>query len=417
MKTKNRQLFWASIIGNVLDHYDTALYGLIAPILAPLFFPNKDATRSLLFTYLLMSVSLISKPLGSLFFGSLSLKRGPKQALMFSLCGIGLSTGAMGILPTYTKIGALAPFLLSGCRLIQGFFAAGEQSIGNLFLLEKIQEKNRGKVNSAFNSSCVVGIFMASISVILVLHSKTPSSLWRLPFLAGSLTALIGLYVRKRLPETPHSPKAPFLKPSLKTNTGPFLRIILASGLTYLTYSVPFVFFNHFIPLVTNITLSQMIHYNSLFLLIDFLLLPLFGTLSDRFNPIRWMAFSSLLLAITTIPLFLLLPQAGLFTVLSIRLWIVLLGLAFLAPLQGWFFSLFSRDQCYLLSGLGYSLGVELLGKTTPTICLFLWYQFQTPIAPASYVLFIALGAGVAVLTGPQKAPRIALSQERNLNR
>ena len=332
---------------------------------------------------------------------------------MFSLFGIGLSTGVMGILPTFKEIGAMAPLLLSICRLIQGFFAAGEQSIGNLYLLEQTQEKNRGKVNSAFNSSCVVGIFMASIAVTLVLHTKTPHSLWRLPFLGGSLTALISLYVRKHLPDTPHSPIAP-LKFSLKTTKGPLLRIILASSLTYLTYSIPFVFFNHFIPLITDIPLSQMLHYNSLFLLIDFLLLPLFGTLSDRFNPVRWMASSALLLGVTAIPLFLLLPQATLFTVLAVRLWIVLLGLAFLAPLQGWFFSLFSRDQCFLFSGLGYSLGAELLGKTTPTICLFLWYQFKNPTAPAFYVLFIALAAGWAVLTSQHQSAQIPAQDEQS---
>ncbi len=399
----NRRLFWAFIFGNLLDHYDTALYGLLAPILAPLFFPNLSTIPSLIFTYLLMSVSLFTKPLGSLFFGKYTLKSGPKEAMMLSLFGLALSTGLMGILPTASKTGLLAPFCLAICRLIQGFFAAGEKSIGNLYLVEQAPKRDRGKASSAFNTSEIGGILLASFIATLVTRSSSPHTLWRLPFLAGSFTALIGIFVRNYLPDTPllttiSHQKYPLIK-TLKRNKSALLRIIFASSFTYLTYSIPFVFFNSFIPLITDISLSSMLQYNTLFLLLDLLLLPLFGRISDRFNPLKWMATSALFLAASALPLFFLLPHANILTIFLVRLWIVLTGLAFLPPLQGWFLSLLSREECYLLSGFAFSLGAEIFGKTTPAICLFLWFQFKTTAAPALYIIFIALCTGISVLT------------------
>jgi MFS family permease len=398
----NKKPFWACVVGNVLDHYDTALYGLLAPLFAPLFFPREDLTISLLLTYLLMSTTLLSKPLGALFFGRFALKKSPKNALTLSLLGLALTTGLMGILPSYSSIGPWAPVGLALLRLVQGFFASGEQSVASIFLVDQADEAHRGKASSFYHASTIAGILLASLLASLVTMSHNPN-FWRLPFIAGLFTGLLGLILRGSMPQTSTFSLSKPLKISIHTHKWNLLRIFFASSFTYLTYCIPFVFLNGFVPLITSITLAEMLKLNTLLLMLDFCLLPLFGFLSDYIDKTKMMGISALLLTASIIPLFFFLPGAKITTISLIRIWIVLLGLAFLAPLQAWFLTLLSKEQSYQLCGFGYTLGSELFGKTTPAICLFLWHQFHSPLAPAVYITALSFAASLSVLSTLKK--------------
>ena len=136
-----RQIIGATLIGNTLDHYDTALYGFLAPFFASVFFPNEDPIVALIYTYGLMSASLIARPLGALFFGRWGAQLGGKRSFIISLVGLSLTTGCMGLVPGYDSIGRAAPILILFLRFGQGFFAAGETTIAPLFILNYIKQK------------------------------------------------------------------------------------------------------------------------------------------------------------------------------------------------------------------------------------------------------------------------------------
>jgi len=382
------------LLGNVLDHFDTALYGFLAPYIAPLIFPESSPVVQLIKTYGLMSASIATRPLGAWFFGYMAARYGSKFALSSSLTGLALVTCAMGLIPSYAEVGELAPLILAFLRILQGFFAAGEMTIAPFFLLELEQPEKRGFADSMYGSSTVLGELLASFAAVLVSVSKNPELFWRLPFLASALTAFVGIYLRLKIPETnilyEKSRKPINFAEKINGNKAIFLKVIFISGLSYITYSIPFIFFNNFIPQITDITYSQMIQLNISLLAMDMFMFPLFGWLSDRINPARLMALMAALLTIAIIPLFLLLNQATLITVSSVRVIIILIGLGFNAPLHAWFMTQYPGPERYTIIGLGYSLGSELFGRSAPALCLMLWHITKSPLGPAFYLASLA---------------------------
>ena len=126
-----------AMVGNILEHYDHALFGLLAPFLAPLFFEEKDPLTALILTYGMLPFGILMRPLGSLFFGWIGDLFGRTRALFFSLLGMAAVTFAMGCLPTHVEVGYLAPLLLALGRILQNFFAAGESVGGAIYVLER----------------------------------------------------------------------------------------------------------------------------------------------------------------------------------------------------------------------------------------------------------------------------------------
>ncbi len=391
------KFFTSSLVANVLDHYDSALYGLLAPFIAPLVFQDQDPVSRLILTYGLMSIGFITRPLGSWFFARLAYHRSAKEVFTSTLLGMALTTVGMGLLPTHVSIGIGSPILLALIRALQSFFAAGEATISPLLMLQYAEPKRLGFTGSLYQSSIVLGILLASVLASFVSYFPQYPDLWRLPFLLGSLTALAGWFIRYRcrefienIPEPKASPSPNFWL-NVRADKMKFLRVVMASSFTYLTYSVPFVLFNTFVPLVSTISLSEMLVLNTGLLVFDMFLVPVLGAMIDRANATQVMFYAALILGCLIIPFFMYLPSSTLIGITLVRIVIVVLGLIFLAPLQGWFYKQYAGPEKYMLIGLGYALGSEVFGRSLPSICLWLWHKTNFVIAPAIYLAFLCL--------------------------
>lgn len=401
----SKKSIWVGLIGNMIDHYDTALYGFLAPFIAPLIFPDNTLAVALIKTYGIMSLSLVMRPLGALFFGSLGARYGAKIALAYSLTGLAVVTCAMGFLPTYAYAGGFSCWMLAFLRLAQGFFASGETTIAPFFILDNQQQKKRGLTDSIYQSSTVMGELLASLAAVLVSSSSHIELYWRIPFWISSITACIGIYLRIRakenylslLPTTTHINILSAIR-RYKVN---FLRVIIASGMSYITYSIPFIFFNSFIPQISAVTYKEMMTLNTTLLALDMLALPLFGILADKVSPARLMSFMAALLALFTLPLFLMLNGAGLIFIIGLRIFIVLIGLGFCASIHAWFMTQFHGPERYVLVGLAYSFGSEALGRSAPAICLLLFNLTHSPAAPALYIVAVSSLAWIALRPVP----------------
>lgn len=398
---KHIRFFVTSLLGNSLDHYDLALYGLLTPFIAQQFFQNQDPISGLILAYGLMSVSLITRPLGSWFFGKLVYKRTPKEIFSITLLGMACTTTGMGLLPSYHALGVLAPLLLSFLRALQGFFSAGEATIAPLLMLKHTPPKHLGLVGSLYQSSTVLGILLASCLCSVVGYFPEYPELWRVPFLLSSLTAIAGWFIRYQFCEyeehfaaTIKISASYFLNMVLREKLK-FLSVVMTSAYSYITYSIPFVLFNTFVPLVTHVSLADMLVLNSTLLVFDMLLIPVLGALIDLGNGAKIMALSALTLAVLLVPFFLYLPSASLFEVTAIRIVIVIIGLLFLAPLQGWLYRQYEGKEKYLLIGLGSQIGTELFGRSVPFVCLLLWHHTHWVGTPAIYLAILCLITGV----------------------
>ncbi|MES2273329.1 MAG: MFS transporter, partial [Chlamydiota bacterium] len=186
----------AGLIGNVLEHYDHALFALLAPFIAPLFFQNQDPLTALILTYGILPLGLLTKPLGSLFFGWIGDRIGRREALFYSLFGMAMVTVGMGSLPLYAQAGIWAPVLLSLGKMLQSFFAAGESTGGAIFVLEQTPLSKRTLLSSFYGASTMIGILIASGWVALLGSQGSLEKGWRFLFWAGGLTAFIGAFLR-----------------------------------------------------------------------------------------------------------------------------------------------------------------------------------------------------------------------------
>jgi MFS family permease len=404
-KNKNsKTIFWSSIIGNSLDHYDSALYMFLAPFMAPIFFPKSDPVVALILFYGLKSLGIFARPFGAIIFGHLALRHSVKKLLIITLTGVAISTFLIGIIPGYNKIGIAAPILLMVVRTIQGFFASGEHNIAALFILDHVGKDNYGKASSYYLCSTMAGSLLASLAAVIVSQSSDPSQAWRIAFLVGIITGGFALILRltTTFPDDNHCIKNEELKKSiniLKQNKWKLLKIIFISSLTFVTYSVPFIFFNSFIPLFGKLKTEDLLIHNTILLVIDILMIPIAGYLADKFNVAKWMAGMAFIIAITIVPIFYLLPYLDILGVTAARIWIIILGVGFVAPLNSLLFQMKRGKEKYLLTGFGYAIGTELLGRNSTAVCLGLWYFTENTVIPGLYLCLIASCATIAVFS------------------
>lgn len=395
LRSNPKLLFWSTIIGNILDHYDSALYAFLAPFLAPIFFPDSNPVVGLILVYGLKSSAMLTRPLGAAFFGYLAIKHSIKNILALTLIGVAICTFFIGIIPTYNDIGILAPILLAVIRAVQGFFAAGEHGIAALFMLDLNNDnKKHGKSSSYYLCSTMAGSLLASLAATLVSLAPNPELYWRFAFIFGLLTAIIGIYIRLIVKyDTNNSIKKEKENQTtvklLSTNKSKLFKIIIISSFSFLTYSLPFIFFNGFIPLISEVKKSDLLIHNTILMAIDIALLPIIGLIIDRFNFAKWMGTMSFLLTISIIPIFYSLPHLSVLGVTFVKLWIIVLGVAFVCPLYALLFKMLQGQGKYLVTGFGYSIGTDLIGKNIPAICLALWYSYDNLLAPSLYIAAI----------------------------
>ncbi len=403
-KTKNSKLiFWSGIIGNSLDHYDSALYAFLAPFLAPVFFPDTEPLVALILVYGIKSFGIFTRPVGATLFGYLALKHPPQKLLSITLTGVAISTFCIGFIPSYESIGILAPILLAIIRAIQGIFAAGEYNIAALFILEHVGDsKNQVKASSFYICSTMIGTLLASGAAAVVSISSNPSYYWRIAFLLGLITAITGIILRSKTvfitkPITQKKQVKPFS--AIANNKLKLIKIIPITSFSFLTYVIPFIFLNNFVPLFSDINTSDLLIYNTFLLIIDILMIPFCGHLANKFNIAKWMAYMSSLLAVTIIPIFYILPSLSIIGITIAKMWIIIIGVAFVAPLNVLLFRMIPTNEKYLVTGLSYAIGTELLGRSATTICLTIWYYTNITWMPAIYVVFVSILASIALFS------------------
>ncbi len=408
---------FAGMVGNFLEHYDNALFGLLSPFIAPLFFEGKDPITALILTYSMLPLGLITRPLGALFFGWIGDYCGRRQALFLSLTGMAIITVTMGCIPLYKEIGPWAPFFLALGRMFQGFFAAGEVSGGAIFVLEHTTPRERSLVSSYYDACSIGGVLFASGFVTLMSIQGLIEEGWRYLFWIGGITAFLGIFLRWKTLEAPGTVETPKMAEGqlfsvLKKYIRPFLGIFFTAGFSYTTYSLAFTFMNGFIPLVTSLSKTQVMQINTLLLIYDMLFLPTMGYLAGRFGKEKVMITGAACSVLFAIPMFYLLDHASLRTVIAVRLTIISSGIAFSAPYYAWAIERVPPRHRYLILSLAGALGSQLIGMPTSAICLWLYKISGWSWAPSLYLQATGALAGLTVFLFMRKEKSLALQSK-----
>ena len=195
-------------IGSALEYYDFFIYATAASLVFPqLFFPSNNPTVAIVASLATYGVGYVARPIGAVVLGHWGDTYGRKNVMLVCLFVMGVSTMAVGLLPTYSQVGALAPLLLVALRLIQGFAVAGEISGASSMILEHAPFGRRGFFASFTLQGVQAGQIFAAAVFLPLSYALAPADFvswgWRIPFLLSVVVLIAGYIIRREVEETP----------------------------------------------------------------------------------------------------------------------------------------------------------------------------------------------------------------------
>jgi MFS transporter, MHS family, proline/betaine transporter len=424
--TVRTRVVLAAAVGNIVEWYDFGLYGLMAPVLASLFFHSQDRIASLLGAYGGFAVGFAMRPIGAVVLGRVGDRRGRQFVLVLSVALMGISTLTIGLLPTYATIGIGAPILLIAIRLFQGFSVGGEFVGSVTYLVETAHEHRRGVAGSVANVGATIGMLLAAAAGgLAAMRPGEFKHLWRMPFLFGGLLALVGYLMRRHLPpeelvaEPDASPailsqehneprrasrlqpmvaRWPALQAFREIPRTMIVAILFTCGYGVTNY-VTMVFLPTFGHEFANIPESSALRINAAGQALALLVVPLTGWISDR-----WIRRRTLLAGVFFLQAAIAWGLFGLVMNTHVQgLWTAQLILAgLLAMVMGTAPAMLSEQfpPGYRVSGhaLVLNVGIGIAGGTAPLVAISLIRATGNNMAPAAYLILAGVVSGIAVL-------------------
>ncbi|HMN52836.1 MAG TPA: MFS transporter [Sphingopyxis sp.] len=197
----------ASSLGTVFEWYDFYLYGLLASVLSHHFFSGVNETTGFILALMAFAAGFAVRPFGALVFGRVGDVVGRKNTFLVTMAIMGLSTFAVGFLPSYDTIGVAAPIVLMLLRLLQGLAIGGEYGGAAVYIAEHAPPGKRGFYTSFIQTTAMIGLILASTFVVTLRLFMDEDSFndwgWRLPFLFSIILLSVALWIRLQLEESP----------------------------------------------------------------------------------------------------------------------------------------------------------------------------------------------------------------------
>ena len=222
MSPEERKVIFASSLGTVFEWYDFYLYGSLAAIIAKQFFSGLDAGSAFIFALLAFAAGFIVRPFGALVFGRLGDMIGRKYTFLVTILIMGLSTFIVGVLPSYATIGAAAPVILIGLRMLQGLALGGEYGGAATYVAEHAPHGKRGAYTSWIQTTATLGLFLSLLVILGTRLSMGEEAFgawgWRIPFIVSVFLLGISVWIRLSMNESPAFKK---MKAEGKTSKAP----------------------------------------------------------------------------------------------------------------------------------------------------------------------------------------------------
>ena len=197
----------ASSLGTVFEWYDFYLYGLLALYISSHFFSGVNETTGFILALAAFAAGFAVRPFGAIFFGRIGDIVGRKNTFLVTMGIMGLSTFAVGLLPSYASIGVAAPFILVALRLLQGLALGGEYGGAATYVAEHAPNHKRGLYTSWIQTTATLGLFAALLVVIGIRTVMGEEAFadwgWRIPFLVSIILLAISMWIRLQLSESP----------------------------------------------------------------------------------------------------------------------------------------------------------------------------------------------------------------------
>ncbi len=313
------RVIMASSVGTMIEWYDFYIFGSLAAILGPKFYPPGNDTFAYIAYLATFAVGFLVRPFGALFFGRIGDLVGRKYAFLVTLSIMGFSTFAIGLLPSFATAGWFAPVVLLLIRVLQGLALGGEYGGAAVYVGEHVPDDKRGFYTSFIQITATLGLFVSLIVILVTQSSMSKEDFaaygWRIPFLISIFLVMISLYIRLKMKESPIFAQ---LKASKMTSAQPLkeaftkwtnLKLVLISlfgatagqGVVWYTGQFYALFYMQTILKINVRTANEIV---AVALLIGMPFFTVVGALSDRIGRKKLMMAGCLLAVFTYIPIY-----------------------------------------------------------------------------------------------------------------
>ncbi|SMD22420.1 MFS transporter [Kibdelosporangium aridum] len=385
--TELRRVVGASVVGTALEWYDFFIYGFaVTLVFNELFFTMGDPAMGVIIGFATFGVGFAVRPLGGFLFGHLGDRIGRRSTLVLTTLVMGVSTGLIGLLPTYGSIGVAAPILLTVLRICQGLGAGAEFGGASTLLAEHAPARRRGFFTSFAQTGVQIGL-LSGVTVFLLIELLPRQTVldwaWRIPFLFSFVLIAVALYVRLRVAESPVFRQMSERRTTVKMPVLDALRhyprnFLVGIGAHICDTAVVYIYATYSLTYITKtlamprwVALTGVI----IFSVIVIALQPVYGALSDRVGRRPLNLFSVVFTAAFAFPFFLLLDTRE-----PVLIWIALvlatsLGFAPMIAVQPAFYAeLFGARVRYTGFAASREIGAAL-GGFSPLIAAALVAQ------------------------------------------
>jgi metabolite-proton symporter len=380
----------ASTVGTTIEWYDFFLYGVMAALVfPPLFFPKVDPFFGEILSFLTFTAGFVARPLGGVVFGHLGDRIGRKSTLVATLLLMGLSTVAIGLLPTAGTIGAAAPLLLTSLRFLQGIGVGGEWGGAVLLALEYGHRGRRGFYASWPQAGVPLGLLTSA--GVVALFEGWLSSIdflawgWRVPFLLSGLLIVVGLLIRVRILETPlfrqlQQTQQVAHAPITETLRRHGREVLLAAGSRISENSCFYLFSTYVLAYgkdILHVEPGLILWAVNLAAAVEIVTIPLWGILSDHWSRKGMYLLGNLVLLGFAGPYYWLLGTLQPAAIVAAVVLSLALGHAMLYSVQASLIpELFGTRLRYTGASIGYQLAAPIAGGSAPLIAAWLVHTF-----------------------------------------
>lgn len=405
-----RKVTFAAGAGTVVEWFDFAIYGFMAPILARTFFPEGDPVVALLQTFAVFAVAFALRPVGGAVFGRLGDRIGRKRVLTITVLLMSGSTLAVGLLPGFAAIGVWAAVLLTLARSVQGLSAGGEYAGAVTYVIEHAPQGERSRHSSWMPAATFGSFAAAALLSYLLAANLSPEQMdawgWRIPFLLAGPLGLVAFYIRHRLDESPlfravAAAKTTVHTPLQETFRAQWRTMALLAGyisLTALSFYTFSTYMTTFLREVVGLPSSQVLLSNVLALLFAAAICPVIGRACDRIGRKKTMYASVILLGALAIPAYHLAAGGGFGSALAAQMMLAVGAVTANVVTAVLLCEVFPTAVRYTASAITYNVSYAIFGGTAPFVATWLIASTGNKMAPAIYLTVIAAGALMAAV-------------------